>query len=238
MKNLCVIIPSYNEEKFIRKTLQRVDSYLSKKPYDYQIVVSINGSTDNTLSIVKEIKAKREKITYILTHKKGKGHAIKKAVSSYDFDYYLFLDCDLSTDIDQLDKFEPLIKERYDLAIGSRRKGKSVTQRSALRIFLSKSYCTYLKFFFPNKFNDLQCGFKIFTKEIATNVVPYIKDNNWFFDTELVFISYFNFYKVREISIVWKEKRETKFNIINVIFYFIIKVFLFKFRRITKRLNL
>jgi hypothetical protein len=114
------------------------------------------------------------------------------------------MDVDLSTD---LKHFPPLLRslERgYDIAIGSRNaRGARVYGRGMLRSITSKGYIALIKVFFWVHFSDAQCGFKAVTRRIVTELIPRIKDNEWFFDSELLIVGEKMGYRICEEPVTW-----------------------------------
>src|SRR3989338_1237257 len=106
---LSVIVPAYNEEKRIEKTLNSVHEYLSRQNYDYEIIVVIDGSQDATFDVVSELKNKNQKLKIIsYLPNKGKGYAVKQGMLDAKGDWRLFMDADNSTTIDHLDNFSKI----------------------------------------------------------------------------------------------------------------------------------
>ena len=120
---LTVVIPAYNEEKRIGKTIERIMSYLEKKKISYELIIVDDGSTDSTIRALKDLKIINLKVLKNLSNL-GKGYSVRKGVLSCKGDYALFSDADLSTPIDELEKFFKFIPE-YDIIIGSRKMQES-----------------------------------------------------------------------------------------------------------------
>ena len=112
-------------------------------------------------------------------------------------------------------------QKTYDIAIASRLKKGSKTERSVSREIMSRVYNIILKLLFNLKVQDAQCGFKAISQKTAEKIIPLIKNNNWFFDTEFLILSQLKNYKIDEIPVEWKEKRfeqrKTKVKIIKTI---------------------
>ena len=118
-----IIIPAYNEEKRIATTLRRMIEYSQIKPHPIEIIVSDDGSSDQTLTVAREILSQSGVIHQILKAPKnqGKGAAVRRGMLAAKGEYRLFSDADLSTPIEELDKFLPLLIDgRADVVIGSR----------------------------------------------------------------------------------------------------------------------
>lgn len=229
MMKVLITLPTYNEELVIKENALKVFRFCQEKlkNYNWQILIADNGSTDRTPQIAKRLvesfsggrpPTKYKSITNIqITNKisffhisdKGRGYALKKAWGSeYPADFYAYMDADLSSDLNAFPLLiEAIDKESYDLATGSRLKAGHQTERSLLREILSHGYNLLLKTLFKPSFKDAQCGFKAITKEVAQKILPQIKNNNWFFDTELFILAEHAGYKIKEIPIEWLETR-------------------------------
>jgi glycosyltransferase involved in cell wall biosynthesis len=136
---------------------------------------------------------------------KGRGRAIKKAWQESKTDVVSYMDVDLST---QLEHFPSLINslknKSFDIAIGSRLLPKSVVEKRTLkREIISRCYNLLIRLIFFTKFSDAQCGFKATTRQVVDNLVPYILDNEWFFDSELLIVGEKAGYKIYEEPVHW-----------------------------------
>src|SRR3989338_10615593 len=121
---LSVIIPAYNEEDRIEKTLKRVHEYLSAQSYSWEVLVVLDGSTDRTPEVASAHKAKfggRLKITGY-PENKGKGRAVRTGMLEAQVEYCIFTDADNSTDIHYLEALLQKFKEGYEVVISTRDK--------------------------------------------------------------------------------------------------------------------
>src|SRR3989338_7256113 len=119
--HLSVIIPAYNEEKRLPKTLANIDGYLSRQSYDYEILVVDNGSTDKTAEIDRVFSSQFLGLKLVEgKFGRGKGYAVKMGMIAAQGDYRLFADADNSTSIDQVEKMWPEFEKGFDVVIGSR----------------------------------------------------------------------------------------------------------------------
>jgi hypothetical protein len=105
------------------------------------------------------------------------------------------------------------INEGYDIAIGSRQYKGAKVDRSIKREIISRGYIKVLKLFLGFPFTDAQCGFKAVSKELVNELFKFIKDDEWFFDTELLHIAYVEGYKVKELPVRWIEDRDSRVKI-------------------------
>jgi len=208
MITLSVIIPVYNEEKSIGITVPKIFHYLNKKQIDHEVIVVDDGSTDQTVPIVENIKK-----CNLLKHKKnkGKGAAVKTGVKAAQGEYILFTDADSSTSIEELDKFWNK-KEKYDILIGSRYilgsdiRVKQPWYRNIITFIGNKM----IRIILGLKLKDTQCGFKLFQKEAAKDLFSLQKIERWGFDMEILYLAKKKIYSIKEIPIIWSDSPETK----------------------------
>lgn len=213
MVKILIVLPTYNEELIIEKNTLRVFQFCQEKlkNYDWRILIADNGSVDKTPEIAAGLSKNYPQILFFHIPEKGRGYALKKAWSQeYPADIYAYMDADLSSDLNAFPLLIKALENGYQLAIGSRLKAGHKTQRSFNRELMSRLYNLLLKIFFQPSFQDAQCGFKVITKEVAEKIIPQIKNNNWFFDTEMLILAEHAGYKIKEIPIEWLEKRELK----------------------------
>ena len=201
-----VVIPVYNEEEALEGSIQRLSSYLQGHcPYEWHIVIADNASIDRTPEIGARLAETSEQVEYLRLEQKGRGRALRRAWSESEADVLSYMDVDLSTDLDCfLPLVQPLAEGRYHLAIGSRlAKGAQVT-RGLKREFISRTYNVMMWAMFPRKgFRDAQCGFKAITRQAARELLPEVKDQAWFFDSELLLKARARGYQVHEVPVRW-----------------------------------
>jgi len=206
---LSVIIPAYNEEKRLPKTLKAIDEYLGQRTYDYEILVVNDGSRDQTAEIAKNLmpQIKNLKVTGYAENQ-GKGYAVKFGMQEAKGDLRLFTDADNSTSIDQIEKFFPEFQKGYDIIIGSRDiKGAVLDppQPFLRKAILGEGFKLFRKIVVGLwRVADTQCGFKAFSKRTAETIFPKCKINRFAFDPEILVIGKKLGYKIKEIPVVWK----------------------------------
>ncbi len=205
---ISLTLPVYNEEAVIEDSVKKVREFLNMNlgdTYEWKIVIADNGSTDATPVKAKSLSDKYADIRYTHIDEKGRGRALRDVWSETNADIFCYMDIDLSTDLDAFPRLIDKIAEGYDIVIGSRFiKGASVN-RSFKRELLSKGYNALLKLFLGVKFSDAQCGFKAVNKRVVDKILPEIKDQEWFFDTELLVRAERKGFKIAEIPVKWIE---------------------------------
>jgi dolichyl-phosphate beta-glucosyltransferase len=211
---LSVIIPAYNEEKRLPKTLEEIDKYLRKQNYNYEIIVVNDGSKDKTAEIVREMFSEFRNLKLIDNKiNQGKGAVVRQGMLSAKGEYRLFTDADNSTSIDQVEKMWPEFKKGYDIVFGSRDvKGAILDPPQPLfRRFLGEAF-GFLTNLIVGTWGiaDSQCGFKCFTKKAAEDIFPRCKINRFAFDPEILIIAKKLGYKIKEIPVYWRNDPESK----------------------------
>jgi len=217
---LSVIIPAYNEERRLPRTLREINKYLSQQSYDWEIIVVNGGSTDRTPDVVREMMGEIRNLKLIEQKGKGKGDAVKTGMLEGKGDYRLFTDADNSTSIDQIEKMWPWFEKGYDVVIGSRDiKGAVLDppQPWYRRVILGKSF-RFLTHLICGTWEilDSQCGFKMFSKKAAEDIFPKIEILGFAFDVEILVIAKKLGYKIKEIPVYWRNDLGSKVKFKNI----------------------
>ena len=216
--SLDIVIPVLNEEQTLENSVETLMSFCKKNigAYDWVITVADNGSTDQTLQIAQSLSKKYLKVQYVCLEERGRGRALKKAWTQSESKILAYMDVDLSTDLNSLpDCLDAVNDSKVQIAVGSRLvPGSDVVGRSFKREFISRSYSLLFRMMFMVSFRDAQCGFKVVSKKVVEEVVPLVKNDNWFFDTELLILAEKNGYPILEIPVRWVDDPLSKVNII------------------------
>ncbi len=138
---------------------------------------------------------------------------VKYAWQESEADILSYMDIDLSTDLKALPPMIMAVIEGYDVAIGSRQYKGAEVERSFKREAISRGYIWMLKLLLGFPFTDAQCGFKAVSKQLVKDLFPMIEDDEWFFDTELLYLAYRNGYKVKELPVRWIEDTDSRVKI-------------------------
>jgi glycosyltransferase involved in cell wall biosynthesis len=201
-----IVIPIYNEEAELESSITKLHSFLVKnlKSYNWHITIADNASTDRSLSVAKKISSSISSVGYFHLGFKGRGRAVKTVWSKSKADLLMYMDVDLSSDLKSIKPLLDSLTTDSDIAIGSRLLAKSkVVGRTLRREILSRGYNLIIKTFFGIKFSDAQCGFKAVTRKVMRELIPNIKDNAWFFDSELLIVGEKMGYTIHEEPVLW-----------------------------------
>lgn len=235
-------LPVKDEELILEANALKIYNYLNSKNTDYtwSIVIIVNGSSDKSFKVAKKLENDypgRFKAKNI--ERGGKGLALKDYFRESRADILSFMDIDLAVSLESLpDLINPILKNEADLVIGSRLLPESKIARSSLREFGSRNYNRLSRIMFRNNISDLQCGFKAFKKEVFLKIENLLRDDKWFLDTELVILTDYFGYKIKEIPVDWEESRyfERKSKVRKIEAYHFVKK-LISFKKYVKNLK-
>mgnify|MGYP001593661214 FL=1 len=205
-QTLNVVIPVYNEEKELAANARTLANFLTDKLSDFvwHITIVDNASTDHTYNIAKTLADEDTKIIALHLDQKGRGRAVKHAWKTQNTDFVAYMDVDLSTDLKHLPMLVGALTRGYDIAIGSRNaRGARVYGRNSIRTITSKGYMFLIKLLFWVHFSDAQCGFKAVTRRAVDFLVPHVKDNEWFFDTEFLILAEKLGFRIYDEPVTW-----------------------------------
>lgn len=216
--SISVVIPVYNEEHVLADSIQKLTDYLHKNlHYNWHVTIADNASIDNTQKVGESIAKTNPRVSYLRLEQKGRGLALRTAWTKSDADVVAYMDVDLSTNLNAFPQLiESVISGQYDVAIGSRlKKGAHVT-RQWKREIISRGYNLLVKCLFPKRtFSDAQCGFKALSRKATDKLMPIIKNNQWFFDSELLLRAEEFGFKIAEIPVEWIEDLDTRVKIVS-----------------------
>ena len=210
--DISVIVPAYNEQKRIKKTLEAINDYFRDKPMTRQIIVVDDGSKDDTAGIARNLDAGIDNLTVTSYQpNRGKGYAIKTGVEASRGEYILFTDADNSTPIEEFEKFYPLLKNN-EVVIGSRYvKGSNIViSQPWYRVLIGRFANMLIRIFILDGVTDTQCGFKAFQHKAAREIFSRIKVNRFGFDIEVLAIARLLTFSVREIPVSWFNAGESR----------------------------
>lgn len=195
-------------------TLSKVQKYLDKKGFLYEVVIVDDGSTDGSYEFVKKFALEEKEFRIVQNSHTGKAGAVTSGVLDAKGEYVLFIDMDQATPIEELDELLPFVEEGYDVVIGSRsssREGAPLTRKiMAKGMMVLRSAIVGL-----SEIQDTQCGFKLFSQKSAKDIFTTVqKSHRGFrtigrssvtagFDIELLYVAKNKDYKIKEVPVDW-----------------------------------
>ena len=200
-----LVLPVYNEARVLERSVGRLAAAMADcDDFRWRIVVVNNGSTDDTETIGRRLGEQIEYVKFLHLDAKGRGGALRKAWSETDAEFSLYMDADLSTELSAVREAVTLLGEDADVVTGSRLHPKSQITRCLKREVLSRIYNRLIRGILRTRtFDDAQCGFK----------GPLVRNQEWFFDTELLVLAEYAGLTIRTLSITWAEDPDTRVNI-------------------------
>ncbi|AJF61351.1 TPA: glycosyltransferase family 2 protein [Candidatus Woesearchaeota archaeon] len=210
IKDISVIVPAYNEERRIGKTLRKITAYLGKRKINYEIIVVDDGSSDRTSAVAGSFSNPRIKILSSEKNR-GKGYSVKKGLLSAKYGIALFSDADLSTPIEDIGKLERYIDD-YGIVIGSRKeKGANVVEKQPpWRVMAGNIFPLFVNIMTGLGIKDTQCGFKLFRVKKCRQVFKKMTIDGFSFDVEMLYIAKKKGLKIKEVGVDWNNDRATK----------------------------
>ena len=211
-----LVIPVLNEAHVLERSVATIRDYLARRfPYACGIVIADNGSTDGTLEVARRLEVSHPEVRVSYLPVRGRGRALRKAWSESTADVCAYTDVDLSTDLEHLrDIVDAIAIDGFDVATGSRLLPQSRTTRGIKREFISRSYNLFVKIMLKTSFSDAQCGFKAVSRRVIEQVVPDVRDDSWFFDTELLAVSEKRGYRIKDVPVRWVDDDDSRVKIV------------------------
>lgn len=209
---LSVVIPAYNEAKRLPLTLIDIDKHLSAAPFEYEILVVDNNSTDATRDITNRFATFIKNLRLIECKTQGKGAAVKKGMTEAKGQIRLFSDADNATSVDHFFKMEHYFKEGYDVVIASRdiEGSKLVPPQPWYKRVLGDMGNLYIQMLLLKGIKDTQCGFKAFTARASGMVFPMLTVVGWGFDVEALTAAKRLGFRIKEVPVTWVNNFESK----------------------------
>jgi glycosyltransferase involved in cell wall biosynthesis len=211
---LDVVIPVFNEEAALATSVRRVVEHLETLPWSFRVTVADNASVDATSSIARRLSFEDPRVRAVHLSQKGRGRALRRVWSRSDAMVLVYMDVDLSTDLGALlPLVAPLISGHSDLAIGSRLVPSARVSRGMQREVISRCYNLILRGALRVGFSDAQCGFKAIRRDAASELLPLVADEEWFFDTELLTVAERAGLRIHEVPVDWVDDPDSRVDI-------------------------
>ena len=214
---LSIIIPAYNEERRIGKTLDYISTFLRDKKIVFEIIVVTNNCTDGTVLFLDKIR--KESIPELINidiPKEGlvgnmKGYAVSVGMKRAQGEYHLFIDADNATSFENVISFMEYLNSGFDVVIGSRYvDGANVVKKQPLyRIVLSRLSNLLIRVVLLPSIYDTQCGFKMFSGKASKVIFSKTTVNGWGADLEMLAIARIFKFKIKEAPVKWEAQDES-----------------------------
>jgi glycosyltransferase involved in cell wall biosynthesis len=211
-----IVVPVYNEQTALEASVRRLHSFLAEElPYAWRIVIADNASTDATLAVAEMLATRLPRVDVLHLDAKGRGRALRAAWTAGDADVLCYMDVDLSTDLRALlPLIAPLVSGHSEIAIGSRLAPGARVTRGLKRELISRSYNRLLRYALHARFRDAQCGFKAIRADAARRLLTEVRDEGWFFDTELLVCAQRSGMRIHEVPVDWVDDPDSRVDIV------------------------
>jgi glycosyltransferase involved in cell wall biosynthesis len=211
-----VVVPVHNEQGGLERSIRSLHRYLGAEfPFSWRIVVVDNASTDATPAIAAALASELAGVEVMRLERKGRGRALREAWLASDARVVCYMDVDLSTDLrGLLPLVAPLLSGHSDVAIGSRLARGARVVRGPKRELISRAYNRLLRTVLRAPFSDAQCGFKAVRADAARALLGDVRDDSWFFDTELLVLAQRRGLRIHEVPVDWVDDPDSRVEIV------------------------
>jgi glycosyltransferase involved in cell wall biosynthesis len=211
-----IVIPVYNEASSLTARVSELRRFLDQSfPFRALVTVVDNASTDETFALASQLAATMPGVAAMHLPRKGRGYALRSAWSNSTAPVVAYMDVDLSTSLSALlPLVAPLLSGQSDVAIGTRLARGAHVVRGPKRELISRAYNLLLRLSLRGRFSDAQCGFKALRRESALQLLPLVKDDEWFFDTELLVTAERLGLRISEVPVDWVDDPDSRVQIV------------------------
>jgi dolichyl-phosphate beta-glucosyltransferase len=210
---LSIVIPCFNEEQRLPRTIEQIERYLDGKRVDYELILVDDGSVDGTRQVMDTAAHRHGSVRVeALPHNRGKGRALALGVQSAKGDEILLTDADLSTPIEELVKLQAALHDGAGVAIASRglRASRVEISQPIYRVLMGKAFNLIVQVVLLPGIWDTQCGFKLFRADVAHNAFAGLSTDGFGFDPEVLYRARRQGVKIAEVPVVWRNSAPTK----------------------------
>ena len=235
--HLSIIVPIYNENSILCENISKIHECFDKK-FNFEIIVVDDGSIESPNFLLSKLNYSNLKI---INNQKnfGKGYSIIQGIRNSNGYLVLITDADLSSPINEYFKLEKKIKDGYDFVIGSRAKNDSevIIKQNILRIIMGEIFNICVRLILGLKYNDTQCGLKLFNGEKIKYISTLCKINRFCIDAEILFLAKKFKYNVFEKGIIWINDKRSSVNLFYDPLIMFIDLFRIRLRNYDEKIN-
>lgn len=221
METLSIVIPAYNEEQRLPKTLKTLKEMSDAGVFQFaieEVIVVDDGSVDGTVAWSENFAKSWKKLkTVSLPQNRGKGAAVRKGFEEAHANWILVADADMATPWDEMNKFKAG-EQSEDLFMGSRALAESdiVVRQHWLRQNMGKTFNKILKSLVGLPYKDTQCGFKMVRNDsvFRQQILKKLTVDRFAWDVELILAEQKYKRHIVEIPIRWSHQEASRVHII------------------------
>ena len=209
--SISIIIPAYNEAARLPRSLGPLDAFLRGLDRPVEVIVVVNGSTDNTADVVESFRERMPYLRALTIPERGKGLAVRTGMLAACHEQLLLCDADFSMPPEDLRLFIDALDTAVPIVIGSR-EGPNARRSNEpwLTHVRGRIFNTLVRLLAVGGLQDTQCGFKGFQRDVARRLFSRARIDGWAFDVEILFLARKLGYPIREIGIRWNFDPDTR----------------------------
>lgn len=199
--DLSIVIACYNEEPHLKECVREIKEVMNETVYNYELIFIDDCSQDKTREIIKEICLGKNNYSFYFHEKNvGRGGTVREGLLRARAKYTGFLDIDLEVHARYIPSMLIALEKGADLATAYRfyNLGQILT-REIFRNILSYFYRIIVRKYLKIRVFDTETGYKFFNKETMEGLIRKTRNNYWFWDTEIMALSYYHRKKIKEI---------------------------------------
>jgi dolichyl-phosphate beta-glucosyltransferase len=218
---LSLVIPAYNEASRLPETLPEVAAWMADRAPDGELLLIDDGSSDATFEVARQLAAQLPvRFQAVrLARNRGKGYALKTGFALARGEKILFSDADFSVPLRYAEAFLAALDDGADLVIGSRKTAGAeiVVAQPWLRQSLGKVF-TWLTRTLVVRVSDVTCGFKAFQGDVGRDLFARLRNEDWSFDAEILYLAQQRGHRLRELPVEWHDHADTKVRVVGAAF--------------------
>jgi dolichyl-phosphate beta-glucosyltransferase len=202
---LSLIIPAYNEAGRIGATITQVCAYFDQQPYDWELIVVVDGGPKSTAEEARAAVGTRPNVRVLEDEvNRGKGHAVRRGFLEARGDRVAFIDADLSLPIESVGGMMARFDAGADVVIASRTAPGSRVEGAppAMRDLMSRVFNVAVQTIVLPGLGDTQCGFKGFTGSAAKAIFSVVQSDRFGFDVEALYLARKHGFRIDELPVV------------------------------------
>jgi dolichyl-phosphate beta-glucosyltransferase len=211
-----IVIPAYNEQNRLPKTVLEALRWCSAHLNDYEVIIVDDGSTDQTLAIAELLQDNVRHVRALACHHKGKGAAVRAGMLNARGHYVLFMDADGATPMSEIPKLLDRLDAGAHVAIGSRiaqHPGEVTIETSAHRRLVGRTFAAVVNLVAVSGIGDTQCGFKMFRHDVIKAIFGQQRLEGFAFDVEILYLARHLGLTIDEVPVNWVNQAGSKVNV-------------------------
>lgn len=210
MMEVSAVIPVFNDRKALERAIPESIRRLEEITGSFELLIAEDGSNDGSAEYVRSWEERDPRVRLLHADERlGRGRALNRAFAESQGQIFCYYDVDLATDMVHLADLIGAVRDGCAIATGSRLMPDSAIDRGHGREIASRGYNALVRFFLGSRLYDHQCGFKAFSRDLLTSLLPAVQAPHWFWDTEILVLAERAGYPVCEFPVVWRQGEQT-----------------------------